>query len=358
MNLCRGICLIVVAFVLIDVSVATHEIGIYELRKGNVSLKLTNYGATLISLLLPDKHGNLADVVLGYDSIKDYMNGSAYFGAIVGRVANRIGGAKFKLNGTLYKLAANEGTNMLHGGPRGFSKVVWKVRKHQKDGRTPHITLTYHSPDGDQGFPGDVVATVSYILIGHNQLGIVMKAKALNKPTPINLAQHAYWNLGGHNSGNILSNYIQIFASHITPVDKSLIPTGKLAPVKGTPYDLRQMNTIGSRINDLPYGYDINYALDRQGGLALKMAAVVKHKPSGRAMELLTNQPGLQFYTSNMLKDVKGKGGFVYKPHAALCLETQGFPDSVNHPNFPSQIVTPGKSYKHRMLFRFSTMVA
>ncbi|KAK9272522.1 hypothetical protein L1049_002895 [Liquidambar formosana] len=183
-----------------------------------------------------------------------------------------------------------------------------------------------------------------------------MKARALNKATPVNLAQHTYWNLGGHNSGDILSNDVQIFGSHITPVDSQLIPTGKIVPVKGTPYDFLKPHTVGSRIKQLPSGYDINYALD--GGMVhhkMKRAAVVHEKQSGRVMELLTNAPGVQFYTGNMLKDTKGKGGFIYKPHAALCLETQGFPDSVNHPNFPSQIVTPGKSYKHYMLFKFST---
>lgn len=182
-----------------------------------------------------------------------------------------------------------------------------------------------------------------------------MKARALNKPTPVNLAQHAYWNLGGHNSGDILSNEIQIFGSHITTVDSNLIPTGKIAPVKGTPYDFLKPYIIGSKIKDLPSGYDINYVLDGVAGHEMKRAAVVHEKKSGRVLELLTNAPGLQFYTGNFLKDVKGKGGYVYQQHGALCLETQAFPDSVNHPNFPSTIVSPGKPYRHYMLFKFST---
>lgn len=205
------------------------------------------------------------------------------------------------------------------------------------------------------GFPGDLNVTVGYSLIGDKKLRVTMKAKALNKPNPVNLAQHTYWNLGGHNSGNILSEEIQIFGSHYTPVDSELIPTGKIESVKGTPYDFLEPHKVGSRISKLPSGYDINYVLDGAAGNKLRQAAIVHDNKSGRMMELLTDAPGMQFYTSNSLKNVKGKGGFVYQSHAALCLETQAFPDSVNHPNFPSTIVTAGKTYKHHMLFKFST---
>ena len=204
------------------------------------------------------------------------------------------------------------------------------------------------------GFPGDLLVKTSYTLLGDNQLCITMEAKARNKATPVNLVNHAFWNLGGHNSGDILSEKIQIFASRYTPVDSKLIPTGKIVTVKETPYDFLKPNTIGSKINELPKGYDINYALDGSGNKKLRKAAIVHDEKSGRAMEILTNQPGVQLFTSNTL-NVKGKGGFMYKPHGALSLETQGFPDSVNHPNFPSQIVNPGKPYKHYMLFKFST---
>lgn len=206
------------------------------------------------------------------------------------------------------------------------------------------------------GFPGDLLVTAKYSLIANNQLKLTVNAKALNKPTPVNLAQHTYWNLGGHNSGDILSNRLQIFGSRITVVDQYLIPTGKIEPVKGTPYDFLKPHTVGSRINKLPKGYDINYALDDgTGEYKLKKAAVVHDKKSGRMLEISTNAPGVQFYTGNYIKDVKGKGGFVYQAHAALCLETQGFPDAVNHHNFPSTIVTPKKPYNHIMLFKFST---
>lgn len=203
------------------------------------------------------------------------------------------------------------------------------------------------------GFPGDLLVTVNYTLFGDKKLSVTMKAKALNKPTPVNLAQHTYWNLGGHNSGDILSNYVQIFGSKITLTDSNLIPTGKFASVKGTPYDFLKPHTVGSRIKKLPIGYDTNYVID--GGVdKIKRTAIVFDKKSGRVMELSTNVPGVQFYTSHFLKDVKGKGGAVYQPYGALCLETQGFPDAVNHPNFPSTIVSPGKDYKHVMLFKFS----
>ncbi|KAF8390231.1 hypothetical protein HHK36_024756 [Tetracentron sinense] len=349
------LCFIFVVFASVSVSLAKKELGIYELKKGNFCVKLTNWGATVVSIVLPDKKGKLADVVLGYDSIEEYKSDTSYFGSIVGRVANRIGGAQFSINGTHYKLVANEGKNMLHGGLRGFSDVVWKVKKHKEEGHSPYITFTYRSFDGEQGFPGDLTVEVTYMLFGENKMSVTMKAKALNKATPVNLAQHTYWNLGGHNSGDILSQTVQIFGSHITPVDKELIPTGQINYIKGTPYDFLEPHTVGSKIYQLPSGYDINYVLDGGRGHRMKKTAMVHDSKSGRVMELWTNAPGVQFYTSNGLKDVKGKGGYVYQPHAALCLETQGFPDSVNHPNFPSQIVYPGKSYKHFMLFRFTT---
>ncbi|XP_052189765.1 uncharacterized protein LOC127799609 [Diospyros lotus] len=337
----------------INGSKSKPEVGIYELKKGDVSVKLTNWGASIISLFLPDKHGKLADVVLGYDSVQEYMNDTAYFGATVGRVANRIGGAQFTLNGTRYKLVANEKNNTLHGGSRGFSDVVWEVKSHHRQAHSPRVTFTYHSFDGEEGFPGDLIVTVTYALV-EKGLAVTMKARALNKATPLNLAHHTYWNLGGHDSGAILSNDVQIFGSKITPVDNDLIPTGDLASVKGTPYDFLEPATIASKIGKLPHGFDINYALDG-GGKGVKEAAIVHDKKSGRVMKVMSNQVGLQFYTGNYIKDVKGKGGFVYQAHAGLCLETQGFPDSVNHPNFPSQIVNPGHEYLHKMLFHFST---
>lgn len=206
------------------------------------------------------------------------------------------------------------------------------------------------------GFPGDLDVTVSYSLTGEKELSVKMKAKARNKATPVNLAQHSYWNLGGHNSGDILSLEVQIFASSYTPVDDQLIPTGKIETVEGTPYDFLQPHTIGSSIDKLPVGYDINYVLDKDdSSKKMRKVAIVHDKKSGRVMELLADQPGVQYYTGGQIKEVRGKGGFVYKKHAGLCLETQAFPDSVNHPNFPNTIVYPGEKYKHHMLYKFST---
>ncbi|KAK2647749.1 hypothetical protein Ddye_015238 [Dipteronia dyeriana] len=350
------LCFVVfVAFGFVHGTMATtEEVGVYELKKGNFSVKFTNWGATIISVFLPDKNGKLGDVVLGYDSVETYKNDSSYFGAIVGRFANRIGGAQFTLDGTTYKVVANEGNNTLHGGLRGFSDVVWKVRTYKTEGHAPRVVFSYYSYDGEQGFPGDLFVTVAYTLVGDTHLSVRMRAKALNKATPVNLAQHTYWNLGGHDSGDILSEEIRIFASHYTPVDSQMIPTGEIVSVKGTPYDFLKPYTVGSSIDKLANGYDINYVLDGGVGKKMKPVANVHDMKTGRVMELWTTAPGVQFYTANFVINVTGKDGFVYQPHAALCLETQGFPDAVNHPNFPSTIVTPGQTYKHNMLFKFS----
>ncbi|KAJ7956362.1 Aldose 1-epimerase [Quillaja saponaria] len=332
-------------------SQAEKKVGIYELKKGDFSVKITNYGATVLSVILPDKNGKLDDVVLGFESLKQYLNDTTYFGAIVGRVANRVAGSQFTLKGSRYKLFPNDGKNSLHGGHRGYSDVIWTVKSHKKDS---HITFTYDSFDGEQGYPGDLSVSVTYMFSGDNRLAVRMEAKALNKATPVNLAQHTYWNLAGHSSGDILSHNVQLFASQITPVDDQLIPTGEIVNVKGTPYDFLQPHEIGSLINKLPNGYDINYVLDSTSDEHFKKVAVVQESVSGRKMELWTNQPGVQFYTSNMLKSEKGKDGAIYKKYAGICLETQGFPDSVNHPNFPSQIINPGETYEHVMVYRFT----
>ncbi|KAL6518913.1 hypothetical protein OROHE_017666 [Orobanche hederae] len=343
-----------------------RRLEIYEIRKGDFSVNVTNYGARIVSVLLPDKYGKLADVVLGYDTTDQYKNDTRHFGAIVGRVANRIAGAKFTLNGTVYKLDANSGNNSIHGGKKGFSELAWNVKEHVKCGSSPKITFTYNSSDGEEGFPGKVQASVTYALVGPYNLIVKMKAKAINKATPINLAQHSYWNLGGHDSGNILSDELQLFASNITPVGDDQIPTGKIVPVKSTPYDFLEPRVIKEQLEKLsegpkpkkgskpkPKGYDINYVVDGGDGPDMKPVAVVYNKKSGREMRLSATAPGVQLFTANNLNST-GKGGHLYQSHAALCLETQGFPDSVNHLEFPSQIILPGNSYEHRMLYSFS----
>ncbi|TYH42037.1 hypothetical protein ES332_D11G035900v1 [Gossypium tomentosum] len=329
-----------------------QHVKVYELKRGYFSAKFTNYGATMLSVILPDKTGKLDDVVLGYDLVNDYKNDTTYFGAIVGRVANRIGGAKFILNGVTYKTDANDGKNTLHGGSKGFSDVIWTVKSYKKHS---HVTFSYESFDGEEGFPGNLSVSVTYMLLHKNKLAVKMMAKPLNKPTPVNLALHTYWNLGGHNSGDIMSHTLKLFGSKITPVDSELIPTGEIVPVRKTPYDFRRPRDIGSKFDQLPHGYDINYVLHKsRRSRHLRKVAVVVESKCGRKMELWTNMPGVQFYTSNMLKNEKGKNGTVYGKHAGFCLETQGFPDAVNHPNFPSQIVKPRGIYKHFMVYRFT----
>ncbi|KAJ8447066.1 hypothetical protein Cgig2_025443 [Carnegiea gigantea] len=290
--------------------------------------KLTNWGASLMAFYVPDKNGKMEDVVLGFDNVDDYKNDTVYFGATVGRVANRIGGAKFTLDGKTYNLTANDGKNTLHG------------------------------------FPGKLKVQVTYKLISKGDaMTIKMTAKAGKQATPVNLAHHTYWNLGGHNSGDILSHKIRITGSHITPTDSELIPTGEIKPVEGTSYDFLKPRPIGSTIGELPKGYDINYCLDQDHKKeghgeyvqSFKKPLVVLEDPkSGRRMEIGSNQIGLQFYTGGQLKNVKGKEGAVYKAFAGLALETQGYPDAVNHPNFPSQILKPGERYEHFIVFKFS----
>jgi len=337
--------------------------GFFHLQKGDLHINVTNWGATLVSLTLPDAKGHIADVALGYDSLASYMNVSStrpYLGAILGRVSNRVKNAQFMLNGETYHLPKNDGNNTLHGGLRGFDNVLWKVKEY-RGGRRPSVKFTYHSFDGEQGFPGDLDVSVTYTISGDMELRLDYEAIPRNKATPVSLTTHAYWNLAGHNSGrDILDNSVKIWASHYTPTDDHLIPTGQILPVKGTPLDFRKETIVGSRINKVksnekPPGFDNNYVLDgpklKNG---LKPAARMKDPWSSRVMEVWSTAPGMQFYTSNNLKDTVGKGGFLYKPHTALCFETQGFPNAVNQPNFPSVIVKPGQIYRQTMLYKFS----
>ncbi|WOK94231.1 aldose 1-epimerase-like [Canna indica] len=353
--------LVVAALALLSTSNACHEprsssAGIFELRRGDFSVKVTNWGATILSVIFPDSNGSLLLSSIKYTFFISFLQqkNSNYFGSIVGRVANRISGGQFVLNGVVYRLNKNDGNNTLHGGSIGFSQVLWTV-KEQGYGELPYITFYYRSFDGEQGFPGALDVYVTYRITAAYQLRVSMYAKPLNKPTPINLAQHTYWNLGGHNSGTILSNNVQIFSSRTTTVDAQLIPTGEFSSVSNTPYDFQQPMTIDSRINQINTGYDIYYVLNQERGCeGLWKAAMVRDNVSGRKLELWTNQLGLQFYTANTLNEERGKGNQAYRAYAGLCLETQGFPDSMNHPNFPSTYVNPGEEYKHEMLFKFS----
>ncbi len=331
---------------------------LYTMTNANgVSVAITTYGGRVVSVKVPDKKGAFADIVLGFNSLDGYLSDNPYFGALIGRYGNRIGKAQFTLNGTVYKLAANDGPNSLHGGKIGFDKVLWTgADKTTSD--TPSLELRYTSKDGEEGYPGTLASIVTYSLTPQNELKIEYKATT-DRDTVLNLTNHSYWNLAGAGEGDILGHEMTIAASKFTPVDKTLIPTGELKSLDGSPFDFRTATAVGARIDkDDPQlkfgmGYDHNWVLDSTGGSITRCALV--HEPNyGRTLEVSTNQPGLQFYTGNFLDGkIKGKGGKVYPRRGALCLETQHFPDSPNKPNFPSSELKPGQEYKYTTIYKF-----
>ena len=326
-----------------------------------IQVGVTNYGGIITSIRTPDRTGKFADIVLGYDDLAGYVRSSPYFGAIVGRFANRIARGRFTLDGQTYSLAINNGPNSLHGGLRGFDKVVWTAKPFRnQDGEG--VALEYTSPDGEEGYPGTLRARVTYTLTADDRL-IVDYGATTDKATPINLSQHSYWNLVGDASRDILGHVLTINADAITPVDSTLIPTGTIAPVAGTPFDFRTAMPIGARIDQrdneqIRYGggYDHNFVLNSGGASVdgLRFAARVTEPTTGRTMEIFTTEPGLQFYSGNFLDgSITGKRGVVYSYRHGLVLETQHFPDSPNHPNFPSTILRPGQEFRSRTVFRF-----
>jgi aldose 1-epimerase len=319
---------------------------------------ITNYGGIVVSILAPDRSGKPGDVVLGFDNLEGYLAKEPYFGALVGRYGNRIGNARFKLDGVEYKLPANNGPNSLHGGLRGFDKRVWTAR--EVHGEHPALELTYLSKDGEEGYPGNLSAKVVYTLTEDNALRIDYTATT-DKDTVLNLTNHSYFNLAGEGSGYNLKHEIMIYADRFTPIDGTLIPTGELRKVGNTPFDFRKPALIGARIDAddeqirFGKGYDHNFVLNRSG-TGLSLAARVTDAESGRVLEVLTTQPGLQFYTGNFLDgSIHGKGGKSYGRRSAFCLETQHFPDSPNKPSFPSTVLKPGETYRESTVFRFST---
>jgi aldose 1-epimerase len=332
----------------VDLYVLTNAAG--------VKAKLITYGALLAEMHVPDRDGKLADVVLGFDDLAGYLGNRPFFGATVGRVANRIAGAKFTLDGKDYKLAANNGPNSLHGGNKGFDKAVWKAEaKEAPDGVA--VRFTHRSPDGDEGYPGNLDVAVTYTLTNKDELKIDYTATT-DKATPVNLTNHSYFNLSGGRAADVLGHELMLTADRYTPVDDKLIPTGKTESVKGTPLDFTRPAVIGSRFAQLkgePVGYDHNYVLD-SGGKSLALAARVVEPKSGRVLEMYTTEPGVQFYTGNFLDGtLKGKGGVAYRRHAGFCLEAQHFPDAVHHPEFPSIILQPGKTYTQTTVYKFLT---
>lgn len=334
-------------------------VDVFTLTNGRgMEVRTMPYGAILVSIRVPDRSGKAADVVLGFDSFYDYiMKQPPYFGAVVGRYGNRIAKGRFTLGGNAYTLATNNGPNHLHGGVKGFDKAMWVGEPFDRDGAVG-VTFTHTSPDGDEGYPGTLQVKVTYTLTTANELSVDYDA-ATDKPTPVNLTQHSYFNLAGEGSGDILGHVLTIDADRFTPVDETLIPTGVLAPVDGTPFDFRKPTPIGARIAaDDPQlrhagGYDHNWVLTREG-TGLVHAARLEEPLSGRTLDVSTTEPGLQFYSGNFLDGtIRGKAGHFYARRSALCLETQHFPDSPNHPNFPSTIVKPGGPYHSKTVFAF-----
>jgi len=329
-------------------------------NKNGVEAKITNYGGIVVSLKVPDRKGIMGDVVLGFDSLSSYVAKNPFFGVLVGRYGNRIAGGAFKLDGVVYALAKNNGPNHLHGGVKGFDKVVWNAEPVQGPGPgEAGLKLTYRSADGEEGYPGNLDVGVVYTLTDSNALKIDYTA-VTDKPTPCNLTNHSYFNLSAGTAADILGTELTIFADRMTPVDKTLIPTGELRSVEGTAFDFRKPEKIGARI-DAPEeqirfggGYDHNFVLNGEAG-SLRLAAVASDSGSGRVMEVFTTEPGVQFYTGNFLDgSAAGKNGTVYAKRSGFCLETQHFPDSPNRPEFPSTILNPGETYRTTTIYKFS----
>lgn len=335
----------------------TADVFTLENQTGMV-VRITNYGGIVLSWLVPDRQGDLADVVLGYDDLAGYLRKSPYLGAVVGRYANRIAGARFTLGGIEYRLAANNGENALHGGRVGFDKQLWQVSEMEGTRSDPGaLVLRHHSPDGDEGYPGALDVVVTYQLTEAQELRVTYQATT-DRTTILNLTNHSYFNLAGR--GTILDHEVALHADHFTPIDDRLIPTGEIRQVAGTPFDFRSPHRIGERIDEpdpqLVYGkgYDHNFVLSHPPGI-LGLAAQVYEPVSGRRLEVLTTEPALQFYTGNFLDgSIVGKQGRAYSRRSGFCLETQHFPDSPHHPHFPSTVLEPGETYRSETVFRFS----
>ncbi|XP_068135672.1 galactose mutarotase [Hyperolius riggenbachi] len=319
----------------------------FYLQSESVRTEIISFGCIITRLETKDRHGNFTDIVLGFDDLESYTKKHPYFGAVVGRVANRIAKGKFTVNGKDYHLPINNGPNSIHGGLKGFDKVLWTPEVIENG-----VQFSYTSADGEEGYPGELRVWVTYTLVG-GDLTVNYKAQT-NKTTPVNLTNHSYFNLAGQGSENIYDHEVSINAQHYLPVDDTMIPTGELCPVEGTNFDLRNPVDLGSWMAELKeIGFDHNFCLSESQ--KKQTCARVHHKPSGRVLSVCTTQPGIQFYTANFLDgSLKGKGGAVYPKHSAFCLETQGWPDAVNKPQFPSILLHPGEEYNQTTSFQFS----
>jgi aldose 1-epimerase len=336
-------------------SPAGEKVWLYTLtNQGGMSVSIMTYGATVMDLLIQDKNGKLSDVSLAYNSVDAYPTNTAYFGATIGRIANRIDSATFKFGLKTYRLFANNGQHHLHGGKKGFDKCVWSARVLKREDAAVRFSLT--SPHGDEGYDGNLDVSVTYTLSNTNELRIEYIART-DKATVVNLTNHTYFNLAGQDSGSILDHVLQINSDSYTPVNVALIPTGEIASVEGTPLDFRKPTAIGKRIEQVggtPVGYDHNFVLSTKDDKKMRLAATLVEPKSGRKMEVLTTEPAIQFYSGNFLDGtVIGKSGKPYQQYAGLCLETQHFPDSPNQPNFPSVALNPGKVFRSTTIYRF-----
>jgi len=327
------------------------EIFKYTLKNySGMEVDIITYGGIITAIRVPDKKNEPGDVVLGFDTLEEYLGDHPYFGAMVGRVCNRVGKSRFELEGKIFHITANEGENQLHGGTKGFDKQVWTANS-QKTPDQISLILGYESADGEEGYPGALMVEVEYSLNDKNELGISCRAKS-DKPTHVNLTNHSYFNLNNC-EGSIKEHELMIAADRITELDEESIPTGKILPVESTPYDFRLSREIGEDIDKVEPGYDINYVLDMEPR-EITRAAVVHDPHSGRIMEVLTSLPGIQLYTSNHVNGIRGKGGKVYEKHSAVCLETQFFPDSPNQTQFPTTVLMPGEEFSAVTIYRFS----
>jgi len=327
------------------------EVAKYTLNNDHgMEVDIITYGGIITAIRVPDNRNEPGDVVLGFDTLEEYLGDHPYFGAMVGRVCNRIGKSRFELDGRIYNLTANEGINSLHGGLKGFDRQVWNAYSHKTPDQVS-LVLGYESADGEEGFPGKLMVEVEYSLNNKNELGISCRART-DKPTHVNLTNHSYFNLNNCN-GAIYNHELMIDAKSFTELDGESIPTGRILPVDSTPYDFRFPAGIGERIEKVEPGYDINYVLNMGTREPTRVAAVYD-PASGRTMEVLTTLPGIQLYTSNHVNGIRGKGGKVYEKHSALCLETQFFADTPNQPQFPSTLLRPGQEYSAVTVYRFS----
>lgn len=335
------------------------QVDIFTLKNKGMEVSITNYGGTVVSVKVPDRKGHLEDVVLGYENLDGYVADKAYLGATVGRYGNRIAKGKFSLDGTTYTLAKNNGENSLHGGTKGFNKAIWEA-KDVSTKQAPALQLSYLSKDGEEGYPGNLSVQVTFTLTEEHELKIQYSATT-DKDTVLNLTNHSYFNLAGAGIGDVMPTLVMINADRFVPVDSKLIPTGELRSVQGTPFDFRTPVAIGARIDQdneqLKFGggYDVSWVVNNGGGQKPVLAAKAHEPKSGRTLEVWTTEPGIQFYTGNSLDGtIHGKGGHVYNRRYAFCFEAQHFPDSPNHPQFPTTELKPGQKFHSETIYKFS----